>query len=113
MSTDEKAFRTKYSHEKGMDYVFLSIDRELTGEECEELIVKCFGSFTVPIDQTARAPCAQPSCKVPFEESTRYVRSGIALTCCNLRDKLGRVYLPSPGQQRPWTRIHFHLVNNR
>jgi hypothetical protein len=27
---------------KGMDYIFLSLDRELTGEECEELAVKYF-----------------------------------------------------------------------
>jgi hypothetical protein len=42
MSTTENTFTTKYSHLKGMDYIFLSLDRLLTGEECEELAMKYF-----------------------------------------------------------------------
>jgi hypothetical protein len=42
MNANQNTFTTKYPHVKGMDYIFLSLDRELTGEECEELAVKYF-----------------------------------------------------------------------
>ncbi len=36
MSTDEP-FRTDYEFLKGVDYIFVSLDRNLSGEECHEL----------------------------------------------------------------------------
>lgn len=36
MNTDEP-FRTNYSYIKGIDFIFVSLDRNLSGEECEEL----------------------------------------------------------------------------
>jgi hypothetical protein len=42
VSADENTFTTEYRHLKGMDYIFLSLDRTLTGKECEELAVKYF-----------------------------------------------------------------------
>jgi hypothetical protein len=41
MSTDEP-FRTDYEFLKGVDYIFVSLDRNLSGEECHELAEKCF-----------------------------------------------------------------------
>jgi hypothetical protein len=41
MSTDEP-FRTKHTHLKGMDYLFVSLDQYLTSDECEQLAVKYF-----------------------------------------------------------------------
>jgi hypothetical protein len=41
MSTDEP-FRTDYEFLKGVDYIFLSLDRNLSGEECHELAEKYF-----------------------------------------------------------------------
>jgi hypothetical protein len=41
MSTDEP-FRTDYEFLKGVDYVFVSLDRNLSGEECHELAEKYF-----------------------------------------------------------------------
>ena len=41
MSTDEP-FRTDYEFLKGVDYIFLSLDRNLSGKECHELAEKCF-----------------------------------------------------------------------
>jgi hypothetical protein len=41
MSNDEP-FTTNYTHIPGMDYTFASLDRNLTGEECETLVVKYF-----------------------------------------------------------------------
>ena len=40
MSADDKPFTTKYSLHKGTNYIFLSLDRELTGEECHKLAVQ-------------------------------------------------------------------------
>jgi hypothetical protein len=39
MSTDEP-FRTDYELLKGVDYIFVSLDRNLSGEECHELAEK-------------------------------------------------------------------------
>ena len=41
MSTDEP-FRTDYEFLKGVDYIFVSLDRTLSGEECHELAEKYF-----------------------------------------------------------------------
>jgi hypothetical protein len=41
MSTD-KTFRTDYEFLKGVDYIFVSLDRNLSGEECHELAKKYF-----------------------------------------------------------------------
>src|SRR2546430_16988152 len=41
MSRDEP-FRTDYEFLKGVDYIFVSLDRNLSGEECHELAEKYF-----------------------------------------------------------------------
>src|SRR6516162_11327445 len=41
MSTDEP-FRTDYELSKGVDYIFVSLERNLSGEECHELAEKYF-----------------------------------------------------------------------
>jgi len=41
MSADEP-FRTDYELLKGVDYIFVSFDRNLSGEECHELAEKYF-----------------------------------------------------------------------
>ena len=41
MSTDEP-FRTDYELLKGVDYIFVYLDRKLSGEECHELAEKYF-----------------------------------------------------------------------
>jgi hypothetical protein len=41
MSTDEP-FRTDYEFLKRVDYIFVSLDRNLSGEECHELAEKYF-----------------------------------------------------------------------
>ena len=41
MSTDEP-FRTDYELLKGVDYIFVSLDRNLSGEECHELAERYF-----------------------------------------------------------------------
>lgn len=41
MSNDE-AFTTNYTYVPGVDYTFASLDRNLTGEECETLAQKYF-----------------------------------------------------------------------
>ena len=41
MSTEEP-FRTDYELLKGVDYIFVSFDRNLSGEECHELADKKF-----------------------------------------------------------------------
>jgi hypothetical protein len=43
MSTDEP-FRTDYELLKGVDYIFVSLDRNLSGEECHELAEKYLGT---------------------------------------------------------------------
>ena len=40
MSVDDKPFTTKYPLHKGTNYIFLSFDRELTGEACHKLAVQ-------------------------------------------------------------------------
>ena len=42
MNTDNKPFTTKYLLDKATNYIFLSLDRELTGEECHKLAVQYF-----------------------------------------------------------------------
>ena len=42
MNTANKPFTTKYLLDKGTNYIFLSLDRELTGEECHKLAVQYF-----------------------------------------------------------------------
>ena len=42
MSDDDKAFTTKYRLHEGTNYIFLSLGRELTGEECHKLAVQYF-----------------------------------------------------------------------
>jgi hypothetical protein len=42
MSDDDKPFTTKYPLDEGTNYIFLSLDRELTGEECHKLAVQYF-----------------------------------------------------------------------
>jgi hypothetical protein len=42
MSDDDKPFTTKYPLYEGTNYIFLSLDRELTGEECHKLAVQYF-----------------------------------------------------------------------
>jgi len=39
MSTDEP-FRTDYELLKGVDYIFVSFDRNVSGEECHQLAEK-------------------------------------------------------------------------
>jgi hypothetical protein len=41
MGTDEP-FRTDYEFLKGVDYIFVSLDRNLSAEECHELAEKYF-----------------------------------------------------------------------
>jgi hypothetical protein len=41
MSADE-SFRTDYSLMEGVDYVFASLERHLSGEECDDLAKKYF-----------------------------------------------------------------------
>jgi hypothetical protein len=41
MGTDQP-FRTDYGFLKGVDYIFVSLDRNLSGEECHELAEKYF-----------------------------------------------------------------------
>ena len=45
MSDDDKPFTTKYPLHKGTNYIFLSFDRELTGEECHKLAVQYFEEY--------------------------------------------------------------------
>jgi hypothetical protein len=40
--SDNETFTTNYSLMKGVDYIFVSLDRHLTGEECDELATKYF-----------------------------------------------------------------------
>jgi len=54
MSKDEP-FRTNYAYMNGVDYVFLSLDRNLTGEECEELAKKYFESHHQPLTLSGQA----------------------------------------------------------
>jgi len=42
MSADDKPFKTKYTLHKETTYIFLSLDRGLTGEECHKLAVQYF-----------------------------------------------------------------------
>ena len=42
MGDGDKPFTTKYPLEKGTNYIFLSLDRELTSEECHKLAVQYF-----------------------------------------------------------------------
>jgi len=42
VSDHDKPFSTKYPLHKGTNYIFLSLDRELTGEECHKLAVQYF-----------------------------------------------------------------------
>jgi len=41
---DEKTFLTHYSPINGVDYIFASVDRYLSGEECDQLHQKYFDS---------------------------------------------------------------------
>ena len=41
MSADE-SLRTDYSLMEGVDYIFVSLDRPLSGEECDDLAKKYF-----------------------------------------------------------------------
>ena len=41
MDADE-SFRTNYTLIPGVDYIFASLDRNLTGEECDDLAKKYF-----------------------------------------------------------------------
>jgi hypothetical protein len=41
MNTDD-VFFTHYPHMPGVDFTFASLDRHLSGEECEELAAKYF-----------------------------------------------------------------------
>jgi hypothetical protein len=41
MNTDEP-FRTDYEFLKGVDYIFVSLDRNLSGEECHDFAEKYF-----------------------------------------------------------------------
>jgi hypothetical protein len=44
-----KTFKSNYTFMKGVNYIFLSLDRELSGEECEELAKKYFQSHHQPL----------------------------------------------------------------
>jgi hypothetical protein len=51
MSNDDKPFTTRYPLREGTNYIFLSFDRQLTGEECHKLAVQYFeehGNMTLP-----------------------------------------------------------------
>ena len=49
MSADEP-FRTDYELLKGVDYIFVSFDRNLSGEECHELAEKYFETYQAGIN---------------------------------------------------------------
>jgi hypothetical protein len=42
MSADAKPITTKYPLHKGTNYIFISLDRVLTGDECHKLAVQYF-----------------------------------------------------------------------
>jgi len=42
VSSDDRPFSTKYPLHEGTNYIFLSLDRELTSEECHKLAVQYF-----------------------------------------------------------------------
>ena len=74
MSTDEP-FRTDYELLKGVDYIFVSLDRNLSGEECHELAEKYFEThkgMTLPgqalrvdLRPAFRKPLADVTAQIP------------------------------------------------
>jgi hypothetical protein len=46
MGDDDKPVTTKYALHEGTNYIFLSLDRELTAEECHKLAVQYFEEHT-------------------------------------------------------------------
>ena len=71
MSEDE-TFRTKYTYLNGVDYIFLSLDRELSGEECEELAKKYFESHHQPLTLPRKALIVdlRPAFRTPLSDVT-------------------------------------------
>jgi hypothetical protein len=75
MSTDEP-FRTDYEFLKGVDYIFVSLDRNLSGEECHELAEKYFEThkeMTLP-GQALRVDL-RPAFRKPLADVTQKFRA--------------------------------------
>ena len=51
----EGHFRTNYTYVHGVNFVFLSLERNLTGPECEELAKKYFESHHQPLTLPGQA----------------------------------------------------------
>jgi hypothetical protein len=71
MSADDRPFTTKYPLHKGTNYIFLSLDRELTGEECHKLAVQYFEEhkkMTLPGD--ALIVDVRPAFRKPLADVT-------------------------------------------
>jgi hypothetical protein len=71
MSEDE-TFRTKCMYLEGVDYIFLSLDRSLTGEECKELAEKYFESHHQPLTSPRQALIVdlRPAFRKPLSDVT-------------------------------------------
>jgi len=71
-----RTFRTKYAYMEGVNYVFLSLDRELSGEECEELAREYFESHHQPLtlpEQTLLVDL-RPAFQQPLDDVTPEIR---------------------------------------
>jgi len=67
-----KTFKTNYTFMQGVNYIFLSLDRELSGEECEELAKKYFQSHHQPLtlpEQTLLVDL-RPAFQKPLDDVT-------------------------------------------
>jgi hypothetical protein len=71
MSADDKPFTTKYPLHEGTNYIFLSLDRELTGQECHKLAVQYFEehrNMTLPAE--ALIVDVRPAFRKPLADVT-------------------------------------------
>jgi hypothetical protein len=69
-------FRTNYTFVHGVTYVFLSLDRNLTGQECEELAKKYFESHHQPLTLPGQALIVdvRPAFQKPLSVVTPTIR---------------------------------------
>ena len=75
MSTDEP-FRTDYEFSKGVDYIFVSLGQNLSGEECHDLAEKYFEThkrMTLP-GQVLRVDL-RPAFRKPLSDITPKFRA--------------------------------------
>ena len=69
-------FRTNYTYVHGVDYVFLSLDRNLNDSECEELAKKYFESHHQPLTRPGQALVVdiRPAFQKPLNDVTPAIR---------------------------------------